>query len=63
MTIQLHAPGPDPVKLAPVHPSAGVRAWYEKQLTKLVDEMFRDVASELVPLYSRADHEGPITWN
>jgi hypothetical protein len=62
VTIQLHAPGPDPVKLAPVRPSAGVRAWYEKQLTKLVGEMFRDVASELVPLYSRADREGPITW-
>ena len=62
MTIQLHAPGPDPVKLAPVRPSAGVRAWYERQLTQLVDEMFRDVASKLVPLYSRADREGPITW-
>ena len=62
MTIQLHAPGPDPIKLAPVRPSAGVSAWYAKKLTQLVDDMFRDVAAWLVPLYSRADRQGPITW-
>lgn len=54
MPIQLHAPGPEPIKLAPIWPSAGVRAWYEDQLGKLITEMNGSIRTGMLRVYETA---------
>jgi len=51
--VKLHAPGSKAVTLTPVRPSAAVRAWYEGQLVRLVDEMATSVEHWATGAYRR----------
>ena len=57
--MQLRAPGPSPIKLDPIRPSAGVRAWYEKQLLQLVNVMCAELRKHACALYASASQ--PVT--
>ena len=52
--IALRNPSPNPIKLAPMRPSAGVRAWYEKELLKLVDLMDAEIRLHVLSVYVSA---------
>ena len=54
MTILLRNPSQDPVKLAPMRPSAGVRMWYEKELLKLVNLMNAEIRLHVLAVYVSA---------
>lgn len=47
------------MKLDPIRPSAGVRAWYERELLRLVDAMCKETKRHLGVLYATA-HQ-PVT--
>jgi hypothetical protein len=52
--IKLRAPGPNPVRIRPVQPSAALAAWYETELDKLIKPMCADVAKALLPIWHSA---------
>lgn len=52
--MKLISPSPTATRLGPIHPSAGVRAWYEAEMVKLIDAMCESYSHALVPLYNRA---------
>jgi hypothetical protein len=52
--ITLRAPGPNPVRIRPVQPSAALKAWYETELSKLIEPMCEDVAKALLPIWRSA---------
>ena len=53
--IQLRAPGPNPVRIRPVQPSAALKVWYESELDKLIEPMCEDVVKALLPIW----HDAP----
>lgn len=52
--ITLRAPGPDPITILPVPPSAAVESWYERELLHGVDQMNADVLTQLQRIYKSA---------
>lgn len=50
----LRAPGPDPITILPVPPSAAVESWYERELLHGVDQMNADVLTQLQRVYKSA---------
>jgi uncharacterized protein with gpF-like domain len=49
--VRLRAPGPKPIRLAPVRANAGVESWYRKKLDGLVEAMHKDVLRTLTRAY------------
>lgn len=49
--MKLVAPGPDRIVIAPVRPSAGVRASYERRLLKLINEMIKETHRQVLASY------------
>jgi hypothetical protein len=63
--MKLISPYSTATRLGPIHPSAGVRAWYERELCRLIDVMTDAVSHALVPIYNRAAQHGhvlPLTF-
>ena len=49
------------ISAAPLNFNAGIQKWYEKQLSKLVDELTKDVLNEIRPLYK--EYKEQITFD
>ena len=61
--MKLVSPYPTATRLGSVHPSAGVRAWYEEELVKLIDMMCGECLHDLKQIYHRAPQPVlPITF-
>ena len=52
--ITLRAPGPDPIMILPVPPSAAVESWYERELLHGVNQMNADIRREVLRVYASA---------
>ena len=53
--MKLTAPSKDSVTLDPIRPSAAVAAWYYSYVSKLVDEMGKDIEKEIKDSYPQTD--------
>jgi len=49
--MKLRAPGPKPIKLAPIRPNLGVQAAYRKRLLNLIESMHKDIIQTLTSVY------------